>query len=119
MIRHVYPAENSFLPRILREKIRPGHAYQAHPGIVGVTVGNHHAYSFPAHVFVSFQGCVLSDEIVFPGMFAPPCVSRDEYRQSVYGVQSFDNRGGSANFLECGGPPFGVESVVRHGTGER
>lgn len=36
-----------------------------------------------------------------------------------YGVQSFDNRGGSAKFLECGGPPFGVESVVRHGTGER
>lgn len=45
-IRLVYPAGSSLLPRILRGKQRSGHAYQAHLGTTGVTLGNPHAYSY-------------------------------------------------------------------------
>lgn len=120
MIRLVYPAGSTFLPRIWGESNGRGshaYAYQAHLGIVGVTVGNHRAYSLmfscPFHMSYRMR-------LYFSRNICLPCVSvfhGIEYRQSVYSVRS--KIGWISNLPECGGPSLGVDLLgLLFGTGE-
>lgn len=122
------PREVPFFPGFWGGKIRPGHVYQAHTGYSRCDCGNHHAYSFPAHVVVSFQGLypIGWDCMYFPECLSlPPCVCSTgwvsairvrstEYNLSIIGwICEFSRVWGAA--FRCRVP----RSVVRHGTCER
>ena len=80
--------------------------------VVGLAVGNQHANS--AHISVSLQGGLLSDETVFSGI----SVSSMFHVVAIL-VYTIFPRGGSPNLPECGGRlSVSSQDIVRHGIRE-